>query len=379
VLTNIASGTSDQTTAVVESGAVPSFVKLLSVPKMEMREQALWCLANIAGDSTKNRDGVLTYDPITPILQLIVDSENNQKVQMLRNAVWALGNMCRGKPSPDMEQFRPALPYLGVLVGHSDREVVMDTLWALSYLCDGANDRVQAVIDCNAMTTVVEQHLGSDNSKILQPALRLTGNVATGSDEQTTYLLQQGVLARMHKLLGASKSVIRKEALWLISNITAGTPEQIQMVIDESLLPRCVNLATQGDSQVRKEALYVITNAARGTPAQVDHLRELRAVQALVESLDTMHDNGIVLEILGALKIFLTQGQRHIDEGATHNIYCALIEEAGGLEKLENLQSDANETVYTTAGKLLSEFFDLETEDVEDEAPAATTFDFGCA
>lgn len=76
---------------------------------------------------------------------------------MTRNSVWAVSNLCRGKvPPPDFTMVSPALPVLASLLSHIDPDVLADTCWALSYLSDGPNEKIQAVIDAGVCPTLVE-------------------------------------------------------------------------------------------------------------------------------------------------------------------------------------------------------------------------------
>ena len=376
-LTNIASGSPDQTQAVVESGVVPLFVELLASCDSTLQEQAVWAVANIAGDRTEYRDGCISAGTAEALTH-IVTSSIGTSLQMTRLAVWGLSNLCRGKPGPDFTRIKTAVPPLArALAESNDTEVLADASWAFSYLTDSAShNHILLVLDHLDLRRVAAL-LAHPSGTVHTPILRVVGNLVSGESDVTHRVVSTAnCLTQLKSLMLSNKKAIRKETLWTISNICADSQTLIQAVIDAGIMARLCELVKSGncDMDVKKEGIWCICNSVTvGSKAQIDSMvvdSRFDILSILSDFLETARDTRSVRTALEAIYAVLLN-----DQGGTR--YTSILEEVGGLTNIENLQQDESEEIYQACVRILENFFHCDEQQSSVEQKENIIFDFG--
>uniref|UniRef100_A0A914CPX9 Importin subunit alpha n=1 Tax=Acrobeloides nanus TaxID=290746 RepID=A0A914CPX9_9BILA len=361
-LTNIVSGTSDQTLIGVRAGCVKPLVPLMFSDDIPLAEQAMWAIANIAGDSAQLRDHVIQNGVIPALDCLMSKLEKLPKITQ-RTLAWTYSNLCRHKnPSPSVEVLRLLAPGLAKLISVDDEQVRIDSCWALSYLTDGPDENLEVALKAGVIPYVVDLISSSAKDQLAVPALRTLGNFATGSDLMTQVVVDSGILREViPRIIKTRSNSLIKESCWLVSNVIAGTQAQIQASIDAKL----VTLMLDGDAKSQFEASWAVANLVHGgTIPQVCTLYKANGLAVMCDLLKSKNVE-VLCNMLDSIKAVLFALQA-ISGDKLENAK-EQIEECGGLDSLEALQQHENSRIYETALGIIENFFSNDETDEEKE------------
>ena len=130
---------------------------------------------------------------------------------------------------------RPLLKYLFSILETNDDEIVADALWAWAYLAEMENYKGEDILNKITQKKLI-MFIGKEKSAATFPALRIIGDICSGSD----LIVDQIVDVYMLKIIGnilisKSHQGILKEICWLVSNLAAGPSRHISMLVDADM------------------------------------------------------------------------------------------------------------------------------------------------
>uniref|UniRef100_A0AC34F0D7 Importin subunit alpha n=1 Tax=Panagrolaimus sp. ES5 TaxID=591445 RepID=A0AC34F0D7_9BILA len=288
-ITNLASGTSEQTQSVVESDAIPSLIDLLEYNNTAIKNQAIWALSNIIGDENPDYRDYCIELGILPKLMKFIDA--NYSMSFLRDVAWTMVNLCRPKnPRISIQNVQTLLPGFKKLLNHHDATIVSDSLWGLAYITQTnttnvEKENIQVILNDEIIVKRVIKLLTHPDVKIKSPSIRIIGNIVSGTDKQTQKMLDYGILTDIKEMLNFWNSdQIMKDIFWTLSNILAGPIEQANAVFDADIFSNILEYSDTEDIKIKNELIWCIRNAARYNEI-LKTMMEMGVIKSLCEML----------------------------------------------------------------------------------------------
>ncbi|KAL9250279.1 Importin subunit alpha-1a-like protein, partial [Drosera capensis] len=148
------------------------------------------------------------------------------------------------------------------------------------------------------------------------------------SEDPNQSMIDFGALPPLVKLLSNPRTdTIRREACSVIMKIAAGTKELLEAVIQAGIVGPLVNLLEQAEIDARKEAAWAMSKS----------------------------DPFAVYSCLVALENILRAGE---EEKKGINVYAQMVSQAGGAEKVWNLQGNDQDDIDEAAVEILELYFE---------------------
>ncbi|EGD77563.1 hypothetical protein PTSG_08661 [Salpingoeca rosetta] len=368
VLTNVSSGEPHQTMSVVEAGAAQPLCRLLLSPIDRVKDQACWCLGNVAGDGADLRDMLIEEGALNQFIIMLGEETN---LDILRNVSWTLSNFFRWRnPPAPAEAMQQALPVLAHRVRTQDPEVLANVCWSICYIAEAFDDFLDPI--CREFGPLFIQILSLESHMAQLPALRALGSITAGEDEQTQAVIDLGLLPLCHQLFHSKKANIRKDTCWTLSNICAGSEEQIDAVIHENLLTALVNLALEDPvSKVQQDASWCLCNiCTQGLPRHRDYVLKSGGLDAIALVLNLNMDKKALKVFLEALEMLLQRGEQLVNQQEfSSNTVVSRLEEIGFLDTLYPLIDHQDAEVSAQAASLSDTFFSETEQEIEGLVP----------
>lgn len=391
ILTNIANG--DDAPALMnyhESLDILGRTLMDKTAAPNVREQAIWCVANLAGYE-KGEEGI-THHYCTQILNhigviqgLLDNTFRPANYQTLKTCLWTIGNVLLGKRCHASQRLVEAVLHtltvavkdenISVEVRH---EILSEIFSALRKAMSKHVDVVDYVGKSETFVLftiqVLEQARQHKNDILVHRIIRcLVLLLLHGNDEIHQSVTEHGFLAQANQLLHQSHPhTLQELCTGLASFVRKGDMLRIKKFRARGCLAGIVDVASNSRWQLKKEALVVLFVFLK-VADQNGHLHFFQqsvGTHVLCDSLKTTMDIDVPLcrVALDAVEAILKTDKEHGGELSV----CDKLRQYHGLDTIEQLQNHHMSDIQKKAVNIYEKYFvcdENEADDLEPDSP----------
>ena len=381
ILTNIAAGKTETLSLLIELGAFEKLLAMLRQGGPNLRDQAIWALANVAGDVDSMRDFVLNNDIVALIHAHLADKLTTEQQS---NVFWIFTNLTlTGELSPDYAKVKPIMPTCAATLqagaAYFADECVLDSLqesclvYALKAIGNVLANKAQQTLAFHDFMqlpgdfykTLIEIVRVTHHCQILAAALKVLGTLALAEADIIDKLLEGGVIPALAEQLARREETNQvKNICWVLSNFAANSPTAVTRVLAANIHQALLEAYLYANLETKSEialALYTFVKwvAVTDLPTLVNE----DLIMFFGRLVENRFNKAKIVGLMG-LRDSLRKGEEFRQGG--QNPVAKLISDSEIAKKIEDAQEDELDTIYDLASEIIREYFGGIAEDDDD-------------
>ncbi|CAG9332791.1 unnamed protein product [Blepharisma stoltei] len=357
-LCNLASCSHEIVEILISKGIIPACLGVINSESLDIIENAVWCLGNIAGDHKEYRVLMIKSYVFEFLVNLLKDMHEHPS-PALNALLYALKNISRSIIHANIELVKKLLTLIKPLFQAASTREIEDLLTILYCITNGKEKWLQAIID-NGYGPIIIDSCDLPNQAASLLAYKALGNLLGGNVSQAEYVINLGAIEKIHKAVRSLDYHIRKEGFWALSNITAGSASQVKRIINSDLIDIAIRGLTENDEGIKYECGYVIANCFfRGEIEDIFELVNKGILLAFGQSIEINSDVKLIKLLLESAFQLLKLAS---DESRLEAMKLEF-EKANLVDVIDGLSHHENKVIETIAKGLISEYFHEDDSD----------------
>ena len=284
----------------LKADVLPLLVKLTTKPYLEIAGEAVEVLGTIIEDCLELRSLFVASFGLNSLLMFL---DRITDYNSLEIGAWTLANLCQMKTLPGISSILSAINNIVTKEqSNVNSQASTNAFRALEYLSDGNREQIEAIIEDDIISTIV-QHLICSNTRVIYSCLTIINNISCGTNTQVDRLIKlPGVINSLVNLLRDDSRFIKSLACCVLSNIAAGNSDHVEAIItDPRNFKKIINFVSlEGSFYVKKEAIQIVNNILlNSTSEQMIRALDYGIVSCFLVQQYLMDDEIIQLTLKG--------------------------------------------------------------------------------